>query len=360
MQSKSNTSKMITGGFSDHRFNAAKAVSRPYGSARRGSITILLAILFSGLPLLSQSVAPGMQPGQSDKDVRSSYVLGAEDQIVIHALDLPDISDKPVRLDLNGDLKLPMVGRVHAGGLTSEQLEAELTKRLAVYLEKPDVAVTIAEFHSQPVSVIGEVNSPGVHQIEGRKTLVEILSSAGGLRPEAGPTITITRRIDWGAIPIAGATNDATGKFSIAEIELKPLIGAKTPEKNIVIRPYDVISVPRAGMVYVIGEVAKVGPLPLNDGHSISVLQAVSSSGGVLRTAASGNAKILRPVAGSATWAEFPVNIKKILKGQAEDQTLVAGDILFVPDSTGKRAALRALEAAVQMGTIAGTYGVVR
>ncbi len=313
-----------------------------------------------GFGLLAQSAPQASQPVQSDKEVRSSYILGPDDQIVIHALDLPDISDKPVRVDLGGDIKLPMIGRIHAAGLTAEQLEAELVKRLSVYLEKPDVAVTIAEFHSQPVSVIGEVNSPGVHQIEGRKTLVEILSSAGGVHSDAGPTVTITRRLEFGRIPLPDAKDDPTGKFSVASIELKPLIAAQTPEKNIVIRPYDVISVPRAETVYVIGEVAKVGPLSLSEGHTISVLQAVSSSGGVLRTAAAGNAKILRPVAGSSTWAEFPVDIKKILKGQAKDQTLVAGDILFVPDSAGKRVALRALEAAIQMGTIAGTYGAVR
>jgi polysaccharide biosynthesis/export protein len=344
--------------FPNYRLNQAKRTRRPDWSTT-GRIVGVLAVLLliSGVHAMPQSAAA---PIPSDKDIRSSYVLGAEDQIVVHALDVPDISDKPMRLDLNGDIKFPMAGRIHAAGLTSEQLEAELTKRLSVYLEKPDVAVTISEFHSQPVSVIGAVNTPGVHQIEGRKTLVEILSSAGGLQQDAGPTITITRRIEWGRIPLASAKDDPTVKFSVAEIDLKPLISAKTPEKNIVIRPYDVISVPRAENVYVIGEVAKVGPLTLNEGHSISVLQAVSSSGGVLRTAAAGNAKILRPVAGSSKWAEFPVDIKKILKGQAKDQTLVAGDILFVPDSAGKRVGLRALEAAIQMGTLAGTYGAVR
>lgn len=324
------------------------------------AVGLLTALLISGLPLRSQSVPQHSQPKQNDSDIRSTYVLGPEDQITIHAVDLPDISDKTLRLGLNGDLKLPMVGRITAAGMTTEQLEAELTKRLKVYLEQPDVSVSVTEFHSQPVSVIGDVNSPGVHQIEGRKTLIEILSLAGGLRPEAGPSVKITRRIDWGRIPLADAKDDPTGKFSVAEVELKPLIEAKTPEKNITILPYDVLSVPHAETVYVIGEVGKVGPLLLNESHSISVLEAVSSSGGILRTAAPGDAKILRPVAGNPKWAEVPVDIKKILKGQAKDQTLVAGDILFVPSSTGKRAALRAVEAAVQAGTMVATYSVVR
>jgi len=328
------------------------------------------AILISGLPLLPQAVPPGSQstqPGlgdhsttESDSSIRTTYVLGPQDQIVIHAMNVPDISEKPLRLDLNGEITIPMVGRIQAAGLTTEQFEAELTKHLKVYLEEPDVAVTVMEFHSQPVSVIGAVGTPGVHQLEGRKTLIEILSMAGGVRLDAGPSMRITRQLDWGRIPLPGAADDPTGKFSIAEIDLKPLMAAKSPEKNIVVRPHDVISVPIAEIVYVIGDVGKVGPLTLNDGHSISVLQAVSSSGGVLRTAATGNSKILRPIAGSTKWSEHPVNIKKILEGKADDQTLLAGDILFVPSSSGKKAAMRVLEAAIQSGTLAATYGVVR
>jgi polysaccharide export outer membrane protein len=315
-------------------------------------------ILVSSLQLLSQSAPSGSQPAQNDPNFRSTYILGPGDQLVVHVVDVPDISDKPVRVDLNGEIKIPMAGRIPAAGMTPQQLEAELTKRLKFYFEEPDVSLTIAEFRSQPVSILGEVGSPGVHQLEGQKTLVEMLSLAGGPRPDAGPSVRITRLLSWGRVPVAGATDDPTGKFSIAEIDLKPLIEAKTPGKNIVIRPQDVISIPRAEVVFVLGEVGKVGPLTLNEGHSISVLQAVSSSGGMLRTAAAGNAKILRPSTGSAKWDELPVDIKKILKGQANDQQLLAGDILFVPGSASKRAGIRAIEAAVQAATVMATYGV--
>src|SRR6185369_8663847 len=110
------------------------------------------------------------------------------------------ISGKTQRLDPNGDLRLPMVGRVHAAGMTLEQLEAELSKRLAVYLQDPDVAVTVTEFKSQPVSVIGAVTTSGVHQLEGRKTLIEMLSLAGGVDAEAGATVRIARRVDVGPL----------------------------------------------------------------------------------------------------------------------------------------------------------------
>jgi polysaccharide export outer membrane protein len=290
----------------------------------------------------------------------ATYVLGPEDQILIHAMDVPDISDKPQRLDPNGDLRLPMVGRIHATGMTLEQLETELVKRLKVYVQEPDVAVTVTEFHSQTVSVIGAVGSSGVHQVAGRRTLVEVLSLAGGVIPDAGPSVRITRRLEWGRIPLADATDDATGAFSVAEIDLKSLLEARNPEKNIVILPNDVISVPRAETVFVVGEVGRPGAVLLGGGHTVTVMEAVSSSGGVLRTANASKARILRRVAGDEKRAELFVDIKQIMRGKANDVTLSAGDILVVPDSSGKRFTTRAIEAAISTGTMIGTYGIVR
>jgi polysaccharide export outer membrane protein len=274
-------------------------------------------------------------------------------------LDVPDISGKPQRLDPNGDLKLPMIGRVHAAGMTLDQLERELTERLKVYLEEPDVAVTVTEFHSQPVSVIGAVGTSGIHQLEGRKTLIEVLSMAGGVGADAGPSLRITRRLEWGRVPLPGATEDTTGGFSIAEIDLRSLLDARNPEQNITVRPYDVISVPRAETVYIVGEVARPGPLPLSGGHSISVIEALSSSGGVLRTAAPGHARILRQIPGDQKRVELKIDLKQIMQGKANDLPLAAGDILVVPDSSGKKVTARAIEALVQVGTIIGTYGVI-
>jgi polysaccharide export outer membrane protein len=300
--------------------------------------------------------------GQSTQTsaVRSTYLLGPDDQIVLHVSDAPELSDKPVRIDANGEIKLPMVGRVEASGLTPQQLEAELVRRLKVYLENPDVSVTVGELRSQPVSVIGAVGSPGLHQLEGHKTLIEILALAGGLRSDAGPDAKITRHLQWGRIPLPDAKDDSSGHFSVAQINLRSLMQAKNPEQNIAIFPEDVISVPQAEMVYVLGDVTKTGPVPLTEGDRMSVLEAVSTSGGVLRTASPGKAKILRPVSGSTRRRELPVDLKKIQAGQADDVQLLAGDILFVPGSTAKRASIRAAEAAIQVGAMAATYGMVR
>jgi polysaccharide biosynthesis/export protein len=273
--------------------------------------------------------------------------------VTIHAANAPDLSDKPFRVDADGELKLPMVGRIHAGGLTPEQLEAEITKRLKVYLEEPEVIVSIAEFKSQPVSIVGAVTVPGVHQLEGQKTLVEVLAAAGGLRQDAGATVTITRRLEYGRIPLPGAADDPTHQYSVAAVNLKAVMEAKNPEYNIAIRPHDVISVPRAQVVYVIGEVGHQGALQLSEGGSLSALEAVSTSGGMLRTAAPSHARILRPVPGQDKRTEVAVDLKRILAGRSNDMPLLAGDILVVPGSAGKHAVYRALDAAVQVGTFA-------
>ncbi len=170
----------------------------------------------------------------------------------------------------------------------------------------------------------------------------------------------ITRRLEWGRIPLPGAADDTTGGFSIAEVDLRSLLDARNPEQNIIIRPYDVISVPRAELVFVVGEVAKPGPLPLSGGPSISVLEAVSSTGGVLRSAAPRHARILRRIPGDQKRAEVTIDLKKIMQGKANDVPLSAGDILVIPDSSGKRVTARAIEVLIQTGTLIGMYGAVR
>jgi polysaccharide export outer membrane protein len=296
-----------------------------------------------------QASTPAAKAGPSKPS--PDYVLGAGDQILVHVLNAEEIPDSPVQIDMGGFIRLPVVGRVHVGGLTVSQVEADLAERLKSYLLHPDVSVFIAEFHSQPVSVIGSVKSPGIHQVQGRKSLVEILSLAGGLDSTAGPNLRITRRLDYGRIPLKGAANDPTGQFSVAEVNLKSILEAKNPEENILIQPYDVISVPRAETVYVMGNVQKAGGYVLTDSSSVSVLQAVSMAGGFDKLARPQNSMILRRTAEGLSRAEIPVDLQKILDGKKEDVRMQPDDILFVPNNTPRAAGLRALEAAVQMGT---------
>lgn len=281
----------------------------------------------------------------------AGYILGPGDQISLQVLHVEEINDKPVPIDMSGEIRVPVVGRIQVAGLTTAQVEAEIAKRLKSYLLHPDVSVSITEFRSQPVSVLGAVKTPGVQQVQGGKTLFEMLSLAGGLDTNAGSLLRLTRRLEWGRIPLANATDDQTGQFSVAEVSVKSIFDAKNPAENILVRPYDVITVPRADTIYVIGEVQKSGGFVVNDMTEVTVLQALSMAGGLDKTAKPQEAKIMRRVQGAASRTEIAVNLKKILEGKAEDISMKPEDILFVPTSASKKAGIRALEAALQAGT---------
>ncbi len=127
-------------------------------------------------------LAVGADSGHPEA-IPTNYILGPDDLITLSVNNLDEISGKPMRIDRHGDINLPLAGRIHAAGLTADQLEAEIESRLKNQLNNPHVIVSVTEFRSQPVSILGAVNQPGVHQLEGRKTLFEMLSLAGGLRP---------------------------------------------------------------------------------------------------------------------------------------------------------------------------------
>ena len=299
--------------------------------------------LFTALFLLFQ----GPQP------TPDTYTLGPGDQIIVRVLDLEEIDNKPVPIDLRGSINLPVAGRIQASGLTTERLEAAIAERLKKVLVRPDVSVYLAEMRSQPVSLLGQVQTPGVHQLQGQKNLFEVLSLAGGLRQEAGPVINITRRLEWGPIPLPSASNDSTGRFSVASVDVKSVMNASNPAENILIKPNDVISVPKADTIYVIGAVKKPGAYVLGEHHTLSALQVLALAEGTDRTAATQDAKIMRVLPDSNDRAEIPVDLRNILSGKTPDIPLSADDILFVPTSKAKAVGYRALEALVQAGTFA-------
>ncbi len=320
--------------------------------------TLLLWVLLLGgqAAVAQQAPVPRAQeesgaqtaPGRRQQSY-SAYVLGPDDQIEVRAAEA-DFGDKPVRIDMTGYIRLPMLGRLRAANLSIEQLENTIAERLKEFVREPDVTVSIAEYRSQPVSVIGAVKNPGVHQLQGRKTLIEILSLAGGLEQDAGSRVKITRELDWGRIPLDNATDDATGRFSIAEVSVQRILNATSPQENVLICPHDVISVPRAELIYVTGQVQRSGGFVLNDREAITVLQALSLAGGLDRSASPKNARILRRAKDSSR-KELSVNVKAILEGRSEDVAMLPDDILFIPSSAPKAAALRAVEAAIQLGT---------
>ena len=288
--------------------------------------------------------------------VAPAYVLGPDDQVIVQVLDLEEIKgDHPILVDMQGNIRLPIVGRLHVAGLTVEQIEAALRQRLSTVLKDPEVTVLIAGFRSHPVSVLGSVRTPGVVQIIGKKSLSEVLSMAGGANPDAGNSIVITRRKEAGPLPLADAQPDPTGEFYIGHVSFKSLLEDSNPGESIQIESGDVISVPKGELVYVLGAVPRSGGYVLNERTTITVLQALSMAGGLDRFANKKNVEILRPKPGSNDREEILVDVNSMLAGKGKDVSLLANDILFIPVSGKKAATVRAIEAMIGMGTSVGT-----
>lgn len=325
-------------------------------------IVLLLAVIHLGAqqrstpaqPVPSQpfsAVAPpaaSTTPNAAPATVPSTYLLGPDDQITLQGPEMDEIVNKPYRIDPDGYISVPMLGRIKAGGMTLGDFETDLNRTASKYVRDPQLVASVAEFHSQPISVVGAVNQPGAQQLQGKKTLMQVISMVGGFRSDAGNTISITREVQWGVLPLPNATTDATGKYSVAEISIPELMQEKTPQFNILIMPNDVITIPVSETVYVVGDVHKPGGFLLGEHKNMTVLQAVAMAEGIGGTSDAKHSRIIHHAADSTLRNETPVNVKLILAGKAQDMPLDGGDILFVPGSLSKKAGLRTAEAAIQ------------
>lgn len=285
------------------------------------------------------------------------YVLGAGDQVVLHVIDMSEISEKPIRIDPNGFVDIPLAGRFRAGGLTLEQFKSDLADRLSKYITSPQISVSLTDDQSRSVSIIGAVNAPGIHQLPGPKRLIEVLSLAGGVKGDAGSRVILTREQKWGKIPLPNAAVDVVSGYSTASVSLDDLLSSKSPADNVLISPNDIISIPKAEIVYVLGNVRKAGGFQLSSHPTISLLQALSLAEGMDHDAAPQRAKIIRQAPGSDGKAiEIPVDIRKITDSKAPDIPLQGNDVLFVPNSASRSGTRRAAEAILQAATGLAIY----
>jgi polysaccharide export outer membrane protein len=294
----------------------------------------------------SEGNAPANSALPSGALAESNYVLGPEDVINVDVFNLPELS-KTVRVANDGMVTLPLIGRVQAAGFTAEELRKELADKWGEnYLQDPQVTVFISEFKAKPVSVIGAVERPGLYPLTGRRTLIEMLSLAGGFGKHgtspAGRTVLVTRKSGFGDLqPVEGM--HVRGPDQI-EIDLNRLLYTRDASLNIAIRPLDIISVSKAEVVYVTGAVNRPGGFVLDDRPTLTVLQAVAMAQGLTYVAAKKSARIIRTNQdGSKT--EVPINLSKILKGKAQDPTLLADDVLFIPESVKKTIAKQGTDA---------------
>ena len=153
----------------------------------------------------------------------------------------------------------------------------------------------------------------------------------------------ITRNLSEGPIPVAGAFTDPTGKYCVAHIDIRAVMSGKDPQGNILIKPHDVITVPRARMIYVLGNVTKPGGYVLTENETMSVTQAIALAGGWDKTAQLSARRVLR-ADGGAQREQIPANVKKIMENKAPDLQLRPDDILYIPNSMGKTVGARGLD----------------
>ncbi|PYU89878.1 MAG: hypothetical protein DMG25_18115 [Acidobacteria bacterium] len=268
------------------------------------------------------------------------YVLGPEDVVNIEVFNVPELK-QTVRVENDGTIWVKLLGRVKVVGLTTEALREELESGWGKnYLENPKVVVFVREFHGRPVSVIGAVEKPGLYQLPGPRTLIEVLSMAGGLLKRtngaAGRTVYITRKGDFGDLEMAPGMHQ-TAAHQI-EIDLKRLLYSRNVAS-------------KAGVVYVAGEVKKPGGFLLDDRDTFTVLEALALAEGLTANAAKKSARVIRR-SDNGSLSETQVDVGKILNGKADDVVLAANDVLFIPNSRVKYVGKRTAESVV--GTLSG------
>ncbi len=258
--------------------------------------------------------------------------LAPGDLVEMTVYNVPELTTK-TRIASNGDIYCPLVGYMHVGGLSAEEAQAAIEKRLSDFVKSPHVSLFVSEYASEGASVLGEVVRPGVYPVMGQQHLFSLLSAAGGLTEKSGRSLTVTHRSD----PNSPVTIDLPRNL------------ADNSETNVPVYPGDVIIVRKADIVYVVGDVLRPSGV-LMDSGGVSVLQALAIAGGTQRTAKLSGATILRK--GPTGTVQTPVDLKKILQAKAPDLQMQANDILIVPSSTGKILAGMTLQAAIQAATL--------
>jgi len=289
--------------------------------------------------LAQQQPAPTQAPNAVPPPATSilpTYILGPNDQILIRVPQSDEINERPFRIDTEGFITVPIVGRVRAAGLTVQALEADLTARLKEFIREPQVIVSVTQFRSEPVFILGAFRNPGIYPLQGRRTLIEMLSAVGGLQPNASRRIRIARRIEYGPIPLPSAVISPDGKTSTVEISMESLTQNVNPDEDIALLAYDVVTADRAERVYVSGEVAKTSAIELAERESISVTQALTEAGGFTQYAIRDRVRVLRPILGTTLRAEINIDLKRVFEGKDVDFPLLPNDLLFVPRDTKK------------------------
>jgi len=276
--------------------------------------------------------------------------IGRDDLIGITVYDAPELT-RTVRVGSDGAIRLPMLKQhIPASGLYPAELEDAIAAALTGenVLVDPIVTVSVVEYRSRPITVVGAVKTPLTFQATGIVTLLDAISRAGGLADNAGAEILVSKQ--------PSAANDKSIML-IQRIPVRGLIGGGDPLLNLHLEGGEEIRVPEAGRVFVLGRVKKPGAFYITDGSESSVMKALALSEG-LDTFPSHKAYIYRIEGGRGGRNEIQVDLKKIMDRKSPDVALMANDILYVPDATGARASLKILETTTTVGAVIGAASI--
>lgn len=303
----------------------------------------------TGKPSTGTGAQPASRGGAVLVSPEEDYRIGPNDVIDVQVENAPELS-KTFRVTAAGTFLMPYVGRVTAAKKTTEELALLITSGLkGDYLKDPKVTVSVREYNSRSFFIQGSVRSPGVYQIEGRPSMLELLTLAGGLADTHGANAFIIRRIKTtmpvdpgaeGAVepkPAVATTggpesSDALPKYELKSVNINGLLRGRF-EQDTMLEPGDIINIPSSDVFFVAGEVNAPGSFPLKEGTTLR--QAISLAQGTNYKAALDHGIIFRENADGKR-VELRVNIGAIMSGKKEDMTIAANDIIMVTNSKAK------------------------
>lgn len=290
--------------------------------------------------------------------------IGSGDLLHIDVFDVPELS-RDVRVSDMGDISYPLIpGKIAAAGLTPFQLESKVEQLLLAngLVSHPQVSVFVKEQNSQPVTIVGAVGHPMVYQVMRPTTLLEVLTAAGGISDNAGNVVIVTRPepAETTKEEPASATTKPELKEQEITVPLQSLMESGDSVFNIQIYGGDTVTVPPAGIIYILGMgVAAPGEYVLQDrGEQVTVLKALALARGLTTFAKANSAVIMRMNPKTGQRDTIPVQLKKIEDQKVDDVPMKSNDILYVPDSAGKKALARGTEAALGIGSALAVYRV--
>ena len=294
---------------------------------------------FAALFLVLSSMAFGQRPTpMADPALTNlpAQKIGPDDLLAVSVYDAPELT-RTVRVGADGTIRLPMLKQhLKVDGLMPGDVEGAIGAALVTeeLLVSPFVTVTVAEYHSRPISVMGAVRKPVTFQAEAPGTLLNALARAEGLSADAGQEILITRgqsRTGSDAVPL------------VQRISVKALIDGADPSANVILTGGEEIRVTEAGRIFVVGNVKKPGAFIIPDNAQSTVLKAVAMAEG-LTPYAGKLAYIYRTEGGIGGKNQIPIELRQLMDRKIGDIPLMPNDILYITDNKGRRLTMTTLE----------------